>query len=490
MSISPAAPVVVWFREDLRLADQPTLAAACASGAPVICLYVFDEESPGLRPPGGASRWWLHHSLAALGAALAALGGRLDIMKGAAAPLISRLAQDTGARAVLWTRRYEAPGIAVDASLKASLGASGIRAESFNGQLLFEPWSLTTKAGDFFRVFTPFWRACLAMPTPQLPLPAPRRITQAPWPRNAPNRCSLEDLALLPRKPDWAGGLRATWSVGEAAARARLTEFIDTGLRGYRDARDRPDLPSTSRLSPHLRFGEISPRQALHAVRHAVEAGGVPAQDADKFAAELGWREFSYHLLFHNPDLARRNFQPRFDAFPWRAPDARECAAWRSGRTGYPIVDAGLRELWTTGTMHNRVRMIAASFLVKDLMIDWRIGESWFWDTLCDADPASNPASWQWVAGSGADAAPYFRVFNPVLQSTKFDPSGDYVRRHVPELAGLPDAWIHRPWEAPPQILQAARLSLPRDYPLPVVDHGKARDRALAAFARMKSAAT
>ena len=486
-AVNPA-PVVVWFREDLRLADQPALAAAIEAGAPVVCVYLFDETSPGLRPLGGASRWWLHHSLAALDAALAAIGGRLDILQGPALETIARVVDATGAQAVFWTRRYEAPAIAIDTAAKAALVERGIRAESFNGQLLFEPWALRTKTGTPFRVFTPFWRACLALPAPPPPLPAPRRLVSAPWPSHAPlERINLARLALLPEKPDWAGGLRQTWTPGEAGGRERLAAFIETGLRGYKSERDRPDMAATSRLSPHFRFGEISPRQALHAVRHAIDAGSVPASDADKFLAELGWREFSYHLLFHEPDLATRNFQSRFDAFPWRPAEPREIEAWRRGRTGYPIVDAGLRELWQTGTMHNRVRMIVASFLVKDLMVDWRVGESWFWDTLCDADPASNPASWQWVAGSGADAAPYFRVFNPVLQGAKFDPSGAYVRRYIPEIAALPDDWIHRPWETPPVILASAHLSLPRDYPLPIVDHSRARDRALAAFAQMRA---
>ena len=391
------------------------------------------------------------------------------------------------ASAVFWTRRYEAAAIEIDKSVKATLHDDAIVAESFNGQLLHEPWTVRTKLGDFYRVFTPYWRTCLAGPPPAAPHAAPRRLSAAPWLADGPQRVTLADLNLLPGKPDWAGGLRATWTPGEAGARARLADFVDSGLKAYAAGRDQPALPATSRLSPHLRFGEISPRQALAAARHAADAGKAPPHDVEKFAAELGWREFSYHLLFHVPDLAKRNFQPRFDAFPWRDPAPAELKSWQQGRTGYPIVDAGMRELWQTGTMHNRVRMIVASFLVKDLMADWRIGEDWFWDTLCDADPASNSASWQWVAGSGADAAPYFRVFNPVLQGAKFDPSGAYVRKYVQEVALLPDAWIHRPWEAPPLVLAAAKLSLPRDYPLPIVDHGRARDRALEAFAEVKA---
>ena len=481
-------PALVWLRDDLRLSDQPALAAAVESGAPILCLYVFDEDSPGLRPLGGASRWWLHHSLSALAASLEAIGGRLDILRGRAGELVPSVARAASASAVFWTRRYEAGAIEIDSGVKGELSADGLRVESFNGQLLFEPWTLRTKTGDYYKVFTPYWKACLALPSPAAPTPAPRKLKGAPWPSDAPKRVNLDNLRLLPKKPDWAGGMREAWTPGEAGAKARLAEFLDVGLASYASQRDRPDISATSRLSPHLRFGEISPRQALAAVRHALDAGKAQAGNVDKFSAELGWREFSYHLLFNNPELARKNFQPRFDSFPWRQPAAAELRAWRKGLTGYPIVDAGMRELWITGTMHNRVRMIAASFLIKDLMADWRIGEEWFWDTLCDADPASNAASWQWVAGSGADAAPYFRVFNPILQGIKFDPSGAYVRKYVPELAGLPDEWIHKPWEAPPLVLKAAQVSLPRDYPLPMVDHGKARDRALAAFAELKAA--
>ena len=483
-----SGPAIVWLRDDLRLADQPALAAAAASGSPILCIYVFDEESPGLRPLGGASRWWLHHSLAALAASLEAIGGRLDILHGRAGELVPAVARAAGAACAFWTRRYEAATIAIDTDVKAQLAADGLRVESFGGQLLFEPWTIRTKMGEYYRVFTPFWRSCLALPDPGQPTPAPRKLKGADWPAHAPARVDLDQLGLLPTKPDWASGLRAAWTPGEAGAVARLAGFLDEGIAVYASHRDRPDIPATSRLSPHLRFGEISARQALAAARHAGDSGKAPSRDVEKFAAELGWREFSYHLLFHNPDLARKNFQPRFDAFPWRTPSSEELTAWRMGRTGYPIVDAGMRELWRTGTMHNRVRMIAASFLVKDFMADWRLGEDWFWDTLCDADPASNAASWQWVAGSGADAAPYFRVFNPILQGLKFDPAGAYVRTHVPELAALPDEWIHKPWEAPPLVLKAAGVALPRDYPLPIVDHGKARDRALAAFGEMKSA--
>jgi len=463
----------VWFREDLRIADNPALRAAIDSGRPVLCIYVHDEASDGLRRRGGASRWWLHHSLAALDRDLRAIGGRLDLFHGPARQILERLARETEAASLAWTRRYDKAGVAIDAAIKTTLGER-LPVESFNGKLLAEPWTMKTKASGPFRVFTPFWRAMLATKEPATPLPAPRRIKAATRPNGATR---LDDLGLLPTRPDWAGGLRATWSPGEKAAADRLADFLDERVSAYAEARDIPGVAGASMLSPHLAFGEISPRQIWAATRHAAAADPRKQRGCDKFLSELGWREFSYHLLFHNRDLATKNFDARFDRFEWARPDETILAAWRKGETGYPIVDAGMRELWTTGFMHNRARMIVASFLVKHLLIDWRVGEQWFWNTLCDADPANNAASWQWVAGCGADAAPYFRVFNPVLQGEKFDPDGAYVRRWRPELAGLPDRYVHRPWEAPQP---------PRGYPGPIVDHARARARALAAFGRLK----
>lgn len=479
---SSTHPAIVWFRDDLRLSDQPALRAAIETGAPVLCVYVFDETSDGVRPLGGASRWWLHHSLRSLAEELENIGGRLDLLRGPGAEAIVALARAAKAEGVFWTRRYGAAEIGVDRAAKAALLEAGVEVRSFNGQLLREPWDVQTKTGDFYKVYTPFWRAAQALGDVAQPSPRPRRLSGARWPRSAPERIALEDLRLPPIAPDWAGGLRETWTPGEPAARTRLAEFLDRA-KGYSHSRDRPDQNGTSGLSPHLRFGEITPRQIWHATRHAVAGSTAPAQDAEKFLTEIGWREFSYHLLFHVPDLRTRNFQSKFDAFPWRQPSPGELHAWRRGLTGYPIVDAGMRQLWTTGVMHNRVRMIAASFLVKDLLADWRLGEEWFWDTLVDADPANNPASWQWIAGSGADAAPYFRVFNPVLQGKKFDPDGAYVRRFIPELARLPGRWIHEPWAAGSEQLREAGVTLGETYPNRVVDHGRARDRALAALA-------
>ncbi len=476
------APVLLWFRQDLRLADNPALNAAVALGRPVIPLYILGNDEPAL---GGASRWWLHRSLAALEKSLATHGQRLILRRGPAAAVLTSLIGETRADTIHWNRCYEPHAVARDTALKATLAARGVAVHSHNAALLFEPWAIRTKEGHPFRVFTPFWRACLASQEPPRPEPAPARI---PKPDQWPHSDALDDWDLLPTNPDWAGGLRTSWTPGEAGAASRVSVFLDEALNGYARDRDRPDLAATSRLSPHLHFGEISPRALWHAVRMRAEAKSAVARDAEKFLSELAWREFSHHLLFHIPELPERNLRADFDRFPWRD-DPNGFRAWTRGETGYPIVDAGMRELWTTGWMHNRVRMIAASFLVKDLLIDWREGAAWFWDTLVDADRANNSASWQWVAGCGADAAPYFRIFNPVLQGEKFDPEGAYVRRWRPELAKLTARWIHRPFEAPAAVLDGAGVRLGANYPAPIVEHGSARARALAAFDTIKARA-
>lgn len=480
--MSSSEPVIVWFRDDLRIADNPALTAAVATGSPVIAAYVLDEVSPGVRPLGGARKWWLHGSLAALSTALGRHGVPLVLRRGAGDETLLRLVEETGAAGVLWNRRYDAAGQAVDRRLKERLKTAGRRAESHQSNLLHEPWTVAKGDGEPFRVFTPFWKAANAGAAPRDPLPAPARLVG--WAGEIRSD-RLDDWGLLPTKPDWAGGLRAAWTPGEAAAAVALHAFVDGPLARYADERDRPDLASTSRLSPHLANGEISPFQIRRAALDAVAAGKAGQRALTKFLAEIGWREFSYHLLAQCPDLATRNFQPRFDHFPW-SPDPGLLAAWRKGRTGIPLVDAGMRQLWETGWMHNRVRMVVASFLVKHLLQDWRAGEAWFWDTLVDADLANNAASWQWVAGTGADAAPYFRVFNPVLQGEKFDPDGAYVRRFVPELAKLASIMVQKPWDAPIPILAKAGIRLGIDYPAPVVDLASARDRALAAFDTLK----
>ena len=486
MSASASSPAIVWFRDDLRVADNPALCRAAASGRALICVYVHEGDGAIGRPLGGAARWMLHGALGALDAQLRRRGGALLLSRGAAGPAIEALAATTSAGAVFWNRRYGGPEREADATLKASLAARGVAAHSANASLMREPWSVANADGKPFRVFSAFWRAFARQGEVDPPEPAPERLAFHELP---PAALSLAELRLTPRKPDWSAGLAEAWPAGEAAAHGRLGAFLEGPLRGYGKGRDRPDRAGTSRLSPYLRCGAISPRQAWAAAASAQHAGGgAGAGDFDKFRAELGWREFSYHLLYHFPELARRNFQPRFDAMAWRG-DASGLEAWRRGRTGYPLVDAGMRELWATGWMHNRVRMVVASFLIKHLLVDWRQGEVWFWDTLVDADPASNAASWQWVAGSGADAAPYYRIFNPVLQGEKFDPDATYVKRWVPELAGLPPHLAHRPWTATPAELAAAGLRLGEDYPLPIVDHALARQRALAAHAALRGEA-
>ncbi|MDC7788853.1 deoxyribodipyrimidine photo-lyase [Rhodoplanes sp. TEM] len=484
MSHATSLPIVVWFRDDLRVSDHPALTAAAATTAPVIAVYDLDEESPGLRPLGGAARWWLAGSLRALARDLRARGVILVLRRGPAARVIPDLVAETGAVEIVWNRRHDPAAAAVDEAVADALTARGIGVATFQASLLTEPDQLRTKAGGPFGVFTPFWRALLARPAPRAPLPAPTAMQGF----DGVGSERLEDWRLEPTVPDWAAGLRAEWTPGETGAQDRLARFLDAGLAGYATLRDRPDRTNTSRLSPHLRFGEISPFQVWDAAMLARDTrrGGATAADIDKFLSELAWREFSYHLLAHTPDLATRNYQARFDAFPWRS-DPDGLRAWQRGRTGYPIVDAGMRELWTTGWMHNRVRMVVASFLAKHLLIDWREGERWFWDTLVDADPANNAASWQWVAGSGADAAPYFRIFNPVLQGEKFDPDGAYVKQWLPALRGLPAKLVHRPFEATPDELRRAGVALGDTYPRPLVDHRAARERALAALAETRT---
>lgn len=485
-----SSPVLLWFRDDLRLADNPALAAAVAVGQPVLALYVLDEHSPGFRALGGAARWWLHHALAELAASLETRGTRLIIRKGRAESVLGEVIAQVSPCAVLWNRRYEAATIATDTAVKSLVRAAGIRADSYNASLLYEPWAVRSKAGDPMKVFSPFWRAALASGEPPSPVRVPEGASLAePGSFDGLDSEPLSALGLLPTKPDWASGLRDGWKPGETGAQDRLAAFLSSELKGYAEGRDRPDLPSTSRMSPWLRFGNIGPRQVWHAAASAVQQGAASHRDLAKFHAELGWREFSYHLLHAFPDLARSNFQGRFDAFPWRD-DPAALAAWQRGRTGYPLVDAGMRQLWHTGWMHNRVRMVVASFLIKHLLLDWRSGEAWFWDTLVDADPASNAASWQWVAGSGADAAPYYRIFNPILQGEKFDPRGEYVRLWVPELAGLPSDVIHQPWSASSARLSSAGVKLGETYPRPIVDHDAARNRALAALETMKPSAS
>jgi len=448
------ATTILWLRHDLRLDDQPALAAASARGR-VVPVFVFAPEEEAPWQPGGASRWWLHHSLASLSRDLVAAGSRLVIRKGPSLDTLRALARETRATHVNWVRRYEPAIVARDTAIKKSLTEDGLVAESHGG-LLYEPLQVATKEGKPYQVFTPFWKALLAREEP--PEPRPRPTSLAPptkWPRSE----TLESLDLLPAI-DWAGTMRETWQPGEAGAAARLEHFLERALAAYGHERDRPDHDGTSGLSPHLHFGEISPRRIWHAVRRA--AGGRAAASLtgspEVYLRELGWREFAHHLLLHFPQTTDAPLRGEYARFPW-AKDPVGLAAWQRGRTGFGIVDAGMRQLWASGWMHNRVRMIVASFLVKDLRISWLEGARWFWDTLVDADLASNTLGWQWAAGCGADAAPYFRIFNPDSQEAKFDPDGRYVRR-----------WCG------PESKRPARI----------VDHAEARKRALAALATLK----
>jgi deoxyribodipyrimidine photo-lyase len=468
---------IIWFRQDLRLADNLAVMHAAARG-PVLGLYILDETPPpDGRPIGGASRWWLRKSLDALSRSLTVV-----LLRGDPREVVPMFAKATKATGVYWNRCYEPYAIARDTAVKASLKVAGVDAASFNGSLLFEPWDIKTNDGGPYKVYSPYWRACQKFAV-TAPVAAPRIVSARH------NSSSVQSAAwhLPPGKPNWAHAFDMVWKPGEAGALECLETFFGNGLRGYAELRNRPDKTNVSRLSPHLHFGEISPRQVWGAARMHVEMNPDSSADAYKFLSELGWREFAHHLLYHFPHLAERNWKPEFDAYPWDD-NVAHLAAWQKGMTGYPIVDAGMRELWTTGSMHNRVRMIAASFLIKHLRIDWRQGEAWFWDTLVDADLANNAASWQWVAGSGADAAPYFRVFNPITQGRKFDPDGAYVRRWCPELAKLSNDAIHAPFESTDQQLQAAGVHLGSTYPSPLVDHMTAREAALAGYAKVKDA--
>ncbi len=479
-----SAPLVFWFRQDLRLRDHPGLCAAAASGRPVIPLYILDDESPGLRPAGSASRWWLHHSLAALTTELRQqFDIELILRRGASGEVLHSVLSESGASAVYCSRQYEPWAAALEQSLYQQCQSAGIEFKRFPGTLLFEPGSVLTGSGDPYKVFTPFWRACRERPEPDFPRARPDAIV--PY----AGKISSDSLArwlLTPSQPDWASGFGEHWLPGEEGAADKLARFLGEAIGDYAEGRDYPNREAVSRLSPHLHFGEVTPRTLWHAARRKALESPELSEPVDKFLAEIGWREFAYQLLHSFPNLTQEPFKPPFRHFPWRG-NAATLKAWQQGQTGYPLVDAGMRELWQTGYMHNRVRMVAASFLTKHLLVHWREGEAWFWDTLVDADLANNVAGWQWVAGSGADAAPYFRIFNPCAQGEKFDRQGDYVRRWVPELARLPDKYLHRPFDAPPVVLEQAGVILGEHYPLPVVEHQAARKAALAAYDELKA---
>ncbi|MEZ4699279.1 MAG: deoxyribodipyrimidine photo-lyase [Rhodothermales bacterium] len=470
------ACTLVWFRRDLRLTDHPALEHALRRSLPVIPVYCWSPEDEAPWQPGAASRWWLHHALEALGARLETLGSRLIVRQGSAVEVIPALARETGATSVCWHERFEPAGRSVDDRVAAALRHAGVEASVHNGVLLHNPDAVRTGSDMPYRVFTPFWKNLQQNLEVERPLPE-AVFTPAHRPDAWPASASIASLGLLPTIP-WDRGFYTAWQPGEAGAREALDRFVEGPIAAYDSDRNRPDRIGTSRLSPHLCFGEISPRTVWHAAsaRRAAMADGKPAH---VFLSEVAWREFSYHLLYHFPHTPESPLNTRFEAFPWRE-DPEALRRWQRGETGYPIVDAGMRELWTTGWMHNRVRMIVASFLTKDLLIPWQAGARWFWDTLVDADLANNTMGWQWSAGCGADAQPFFRIFNPMSQGRRFDPDGAYVRRWAPELAKLPASDIHAPWEAAPLFRHGT------GYPDPMVDHAAARDVALAAFERIK----
>jgi deoxyribodipyrimidine photo-lyase len=463
---------ILWFRQDLRLADHPALAASLAGAARVVPVYVLDDAASGEWGLGGAAKWWLHHSLEDLGKSLAEKGARLVLRRGDPAEIIPDLAKQLGAHSVHAGVAHEPRWRQLDERISASLKSAGSRLVRHRVATLFDPWNIRTKSGGTYGIYTPFARAMQAGPAPAKPIPAPGKIPGG----TPPQSDTLRDWRLLPTKPDWAGGLRDAWQPGEAAAAARLRHFLGTAVDQYDTGRNLPGQDATSALSPYLHWGEISPNTIWHAARRHAATQGVQT-----YLSELIWRDFNAYLLWHNPGLPDHPLRADFAKLPWRR-DKAGLNAWQRGQTGVPIVDAGMRQLWQTGWMHNRVRMIVGSYLTKHLLIRWQDGEAWFWDTLVDADLASNAGNWQWVAGCGVDAQPYFRIFNPVSQGQKFDPDGAYVRRFVPELAALPDTFLHNPWDAPDNILGAAGVTLGVTYPRPLIDLALGRTRALEAY--------
>jgi deoxyribodipyrimidine photo-lyase len=462
---------LVLFRRDLRLADNPALSAACASHAQVLPVFIQEPGEGGDWAAGSASRWWLHHSLTALDTRLRETHAGLYLRQGDTLKILRELIKRTGSTAVYWNRRYEPASIARDTHVKRTLCEQGVEVHSSNATLWFEPWQISTMQDEAYRVFTPYWRKLRPQLHPTEPLSEP----VLPGWRQLSGGLSLPELGLLP-SIRWDAGLAEAWQPGEAGAKEALEVFRDDALDRYAQARDLPARHGTSRLSAHLHFGEISPRQIHFELDRWVQrVDATHRPDIEPYLRELGWREFAYHLLFHFPKTPTENFNRRFTDFEWAPPDGAQLARWQQGRSGIPLVDAGMRELWHTGWMHNRVRMIVASFLTKNLRQHWLHGARWFWDALVDADLANNTLGWQWVAGCGADAAPYFRVFNPVTQAMKFDSTGIYLRRWLPELAGAPLALLHEPWKDPALLTRSG-------YPAPMVDLSTSRLEALAAY--------
>lgn len=460
---------IFWFRQDLRISDNPGLFEAAKNGL-VMPIYILDDKSQ----MGAASKWWLHNSLHHLNKSL---DNKLNVYSGNPKDIIFKIVEENNINSVYWNRCYEPDRIELDTEIKKLLKGKDIECKSFNGSVLWEPWDILKNDKTPYKIYTYFYRkGCLTSQPPRETLPKPSSLELI---QDTNNKTTIDELKLLPAIK-WFTKLEKKWVVGEKSAQEKLEKFLNEGLEGYKEKRNFPAKRNVSNLSPHLHFGEISPNQIWQEAQNHLKPRDYP-NDLDCFLSEIAWREFSYYLLYHFPYLPYKNLNSKFDKFPWE-PNMMLLEAWKHGKTGYPIIDSGMRQLWQTGYMHNRVRMIVASFLVKNLLIDWRVGADWFWDCLVDADPASNSASWQWVAGSGADAAPYFRIFNPVLQSEKFDPDGTYIRQFVPELSKLPNKYLFKPWEAPAIVLKDAGVILGETYPMPIVDLQLSRDMALKAY--------
>ncbi len=475
------SPLVYWLRQDLRINDNATLIAAAKTDRPIICTYILDENQSNHWRNGAASLWWLHHSLNQLSDSLDALNIKLILRRGSVVEQLEDIINTTDATCLYFTRHYEPYSSELENQVNQHF-SDKIEVKRFKGYLLYEPEEIRTGNDEPYKVFTPFYRKCLSTHTPSSALRSPKKLIAY---KKKIKSDRLNDWKLLPKKPNWAKGFNDYWVPGEAGAHENLKDFIKHAGSKYGVLRNRPDICGTSRLSPHLHFGEISPRQIWIAIKNSQK---ILESGSESYLRQLIWRDFAYHLLVHWPDFPTKPFRKKFNQFPWKK-DTKLLHAWQHGNTGYPIIDAGMRELWKTGWMHNRVRMIVASFLIKDLLIHWQKGEEWFWDTLVDANLANNAASWQWVAGSGADASPYFRIFNPVLQGEKFDPLGDYVREWVPELSAMPKKYIHSPWLAPEDILATAKVTLGKNYPCRIIDHSFARDRALTAYKKIRTLA-
>ena len=474
-----STPSILWFRKDLRLRDNSALKAAIEAGLPVIPIFIWSPDEAGDWAPGAASKWWLHQALKSLSEAFKDRGGEFVLREGDSLGQLRDIIEKTGAKRVYWNRRYESPQRELDASIKRQLREDGIEVESFNSSLLNEPHTAATGGGNPYKVYTPYWKKVKDRPIEPIAEPD---FDSFKFPDTYPQTVALDSLGLLPEK-QWHRKFDPYWVVSEAAAQERLEKFLSQAVEGYNQARDIPSEDGTSSLSPYLHWGLIGPRQVMHALKANHDLGKEGPQ---VYAKEIYWREFAYNVLYHFPKTPAAPLHEKYTDFPWQ-PDSNALKRWQRGQTGYPIVDAGMRQLYATGWMHNRVRMVVSSLLVKHLLQDWREGASWFWDTLVDADLASNTLGWQWSAGCGADAAPYFRVFNPITQGKKFDAEGEYVKKWVPEIAKLPSKFIHEPWEAPAGILEYAGVELGKDYPKPIIDHKEGRERALAALEQFKS---